>query len=61
MKQRTALLVALLALCCAPAALAGKTRNVVLIVSDGLRPEEVFSGAEEALFSRDLPRVPIGE
>lgn len=40
---------AVLALCCGSAAMAGKTRNVVLIVCDGLRPEEVFTGAEEAL------------
>jgi hypothetical protein len=32
-------------------ALAGKTRNVVLIVSDGLRWQEVFSGADPALLN----------
>lgn len=30
----------------------GRTRNVVLIVTDGLRWQEVFSGAERALVSR---------
>jgi hypothetical protein len=30
-----------------------KTRNVVLIVADGLRWQEVFSGAEESLISRE--------
>jgi hypothetical protein len=39
---------ALLSLSWAPA-LAGKTQNVVLIVSDGLRWQEVFSGADPAL------------
>ncbi len=33
------------------AALAGKTQNVVLIVSDGLRWQEVFTGAEEDLLN----------
>jgi hypothetical protein len=42
---------ALLALLCSPAALAGKTRNVVLIVCDGLRWEEMFTGAEEDLLN----------
>lgn len=32
-----------------PVALAGKTRNVVLIVSDGLRWQEVFQGADPLL------------
>jgi len=32
-------------------ALAGKTRNVVLIVSDGLRWQEVFTGADAALLN----------
>ena len=32
-------------------ALAGKTRNVVLIVSDGLRWQEVFTGADPALLN----------
>lgn len=31
----------------------GRTRNVVLIVTDGLRWQEVFSGAERALVSRN--------
>jgi hypothetical protein len=33
------------------AALAGKTQNVVLIVSDGLRWQEVFTGADSRLIS----------
>ncbi len=36
---------------CSGAALAGKTQNVVLIVSDGLRWQEVFTGAEEDLLN----------
>jgi hypothetical protein len=41
---------ALLSLSWVPA-LAGKTQNVVLIVSDGLRWQEVFSGADPALLN----------
>jgi hypothetical protein len=40
---------ALLSLLVAAAAFAAKTQNVVLIVSDGLRWQEVFTGAEEDL------------
>jgi hypothetical protein len=47
------LLATLLALSVASGAMAGKTRNVVLIVSDGLRPEEVFTGAEEDLLDKN--------
>ena len=35
-----------------PAHAQGRTRNVVLIVTDGLRWQEVFTGAERALVSR---------
>ena len=35
----------------APAAFAARTQNVVLIVSDGLRWQEVFTGAEEDLLN----------
>ena len=45
------LLTALLGMTAASAALAGKTRNVVLIISDGLRPEEMFTGAEDDLLN----------
>ena len=41
---------AMLLVCCSPV-LAGKTENVVLIVSDGLRWQEVFSGADELLIT----------
>ncbi len=40
-----------LCLLVAGAAFAGKTQNVVLIVSDGLRWQEVFTGAEEDLLN----------
>jgi hypothetical protein len=43
---------ALLALTYGSGALAGKTRNVVLIISDGLRPEEMFRGAELELINK---------
>src|SRR5580658_5610780 len=41
----------LLPLLFAVTALAAKTQNVVLIVSDGLRWQEVFTGAEEDLLN----------
>jgi hypothetical protein len=40
-----------LALAWSAAALAGKTQNVVLIVSDGLRWQEIFTGAEADLLN----------
>ena len=43
-------IIALLSFGAAPA-LAGKTQNVVLIVSDGLRWQEVFTGADPALLN----------
>jgi hypothetical protein len=42
--------ISMLLLCAAPV-LAGKTQNVVLIVSDGLRWQEVFTGADAALIN----------
>lgn len=54
--MRCILLVAALAVSLAgdtiPAPAQGRTRNVVLIVTDGLRWQEVFTGAERALVSR---------
>src|ERR1022692_408010 len=38
-------------LLCASAAFGAKTQNVVLIVSDGLRWQEIFTGAEEDLLN----------
>ena len=35
----------------APAAFAGKTQNIVLIVSDGLRWQEIFTGADSTLLN----------
>ncbi|HVO45510.1 MAG TPA: hypothetical protein VMT29_04170 [Steroidobacteraceae bacterium] len=49
MRQVLACLLSLLAVGVATPALAGKTRNVVLIVSDGLRWQEVFTGADPLL------------
>ncbi|HEX4931783.1 MAG TPA: alkaline phosphatase family protein [Gemmatimonadaceae bacterium] len=43
---------ALVATDASPAAAQGRTRHVVLIVTDGLRWQEVFTGAERALVSR---------
>ena len=45
------LLAALAALQSPPACAQGKTRNVVLIVSDGLRWQEVFTGADPTLLN----------
>ena len=42
-------------------ALAGKTRNVVLIVSDGLRWQEVFSGADPTLLNQKEGGSWLGE
>src|ERR1700744_1707643 len=39
------------AICAPTAAASPKTRNVVLIVSDGLRWQEVFSGADPLLMN----------
>src|SRR5580704_376380 len=46
-----ALAAGVLLLFAAAPALAGKTQNVVLIVSDGLRWQEIFTGAEEDLLN----------
>src|SRR4030081_1777048 len=46
-----ALGVSLLLLFGAAPVLAGKTQNVVLIVSDGLRWQEIFTGADPALLN----------
>lgn len=43
-----------LGLLASPVAHAGKTRNVVLIVTDGLRPEEAFTGADDTLLDQRL-------
>jgi|KBSMisStandDraft_5_1062788.scaffolds.fasta_scaffold01782_2 hypothetical protein len=52
MRYACSVLVAMLSLACGSTALAGKTRNVVLIISDGLRPEEMFRGAELELINK---------
>ncbi len=49
--MRAALWIASLLLLGAAPAMAGKTQNVVLIVSDGLRWQEVFTGADPALLN----------
>lgn len=49
MPKLASLFAALLLAALAPPALAGKTQNVVLIVSDGLRWQEVFQGADPLL------------
>jgi hypothetical protein len=41
----------LLALLLCPAAFAGRTRNVILVISDGVRWQEVFSGADPLLLN----------
>ena len=49
--HRRAAAVSLLLLIAAVPALAGNTRTVVLIVSDGLRWQEIFTGADPALLN----------
>src|SRR5258707_15832873 len=46
-----ALAISALLLFGATPALAGKTQNIVLIVSDGLRWQEIFTGADPALLN----------
>lgn len=41
----------------APSGRKGRTRTVVLVLIDGLRWQEVFTGAEEALISKELGGV----
>jgi len=41
----------LCAVVCAPAAWAGKIRNVVLVIADGVRWQEVFTGADATLLN----------
>jgi hypothetical protein len=52
---------AILLLLCRPVALSGEstleTQNVVLITLDGLRWQEVFTGAEQQLIDRDFGSV----
>jgi hypothetical protein len=52
MRNTFGVAIALLALSYGSSALAGKTRNVVLIISDGVRPEEMFHGAELELINK---------
>jgi len=49
-----AMVVAGATLCCAPAAWAGKTRNVILVIADGVRWQEVFTGADPTLLNAEL-------
>jgi hypothetical protein len=46
-----ALAISTLLLFGAAPALAGKTQNIVLIVSDGLRWQEIFTGADPTLLN----------
>ena len=52
MKKKYALGVFACLLCCAPA-WAGKTRNVILVIADGVRWQEVFTGADPLLLGKD--------
>ena len=52
MRNTFSVAIAMLALAYGSTALAGKTRNVVLIICDGLRPEEIFRGAELELINK---------
>ncbi len=52
MRHACSIVMAMLSLAYGSIAFAGKTRNVVLIISDGLRPEEMFNGAELDLINK---------
>ena len=41
----------MLVFCLTPAAWAGKTRNVILVIADGVRWQEVFTGADPSLLN----------
>ena len=43
--------IACVALCSASAAWAGNTRNVILVIADGVRWQEVFTGADPTLLN----------
>ncbi len=43
--------IACVALCCASAVWAGDTRNVILVIADGVRWQEVFTGADATLLN----------
>ena len=45
--------IACVALCSASAAWAGDTRNVILVIADGVRWQEVFTGADPTLLNDD--------
>jgi hypothetical protein len=44
---------AFVAMTCASAAWAGKTQNVILVIADGVRWQEVFTGADPTLLNDD--------
>ena len=48
---RRAVLLALLVLALAKVAAAGKTENVIMITIDGMRWQEIFTGADSALLN----------
>jgi hypothetical protein len=50
-KHAITLLVSSILLLAAPFAWAGKTRNVILVISDGVRWQEVFTGADPSLLN----------
>lgn len=50
-KLSKVLAVAALVLLASPVALAGKTKNVILVISDGVRWQEMFTGADPTLLN----------
>jgi len=57
--RRLALAVAIACatLCCASTASAGKTRNVILVIADGVRWQEVFTGADLTLINEEQKKM----
>jgi hypothetical protein len=57
MKTKTLLhAIAWMALCSVPVAWAGDTRNVILVIADGVRWQEVFTGADPTLLDDGLKK-----
>ncbi len=52
--------IACVALCSASAVWAGDTQNVILVIADGVRWQEVFTGADPTLLRRYTQEKVLG-